>query len=88
MKTKKFISKIKEYLGLDDLEVKSKRKSVTVLLKKLKLKHEELTQSVKEHIKEEALNEELDIIALHVKKAEDILKKLNQKRAKKDKEKI
>ena len=88
MKTKKFIANIKAYLGLDDLEIKSKRKSVNVLLKKLKSKHAQLTQSLKEDIQEQELNEELDIIALHIKKAEAILKKLNEKKEKKNQEKI
>ena len=48
MKTKKFIESIKEYLGLEELEIKSKRKSVKVLLEKLKHRHEALIS--KKHI--------------------------------------
>lgn len=84
MKAKKFITNIKEYLGLHTFDIKGKRKSVKILLKKLKYKHEELSQSIGKNIDEKELNEEIEIIALHIKKAEGILTKLNEKRAKKE----
>lgn len=88
MKVKKFIANIKEYLGVDELGIKSKRKSVIVLLEKLEFRHQALHKERGKLQGEQALDEELDIIALHIKKAEDILIKLNEKKAKKDKEKI
>ena len=84
MKAKKFIANVKEYLGLEEFDIKGKRKSVTILLEKLKLKHRELNQDINKNKDEKELYEELDIIALHIKKAEAILKKLNEKRAKKE----
>jgi len=42
MKVKKFIANIKEYLGVDELGIKSKRKSVIVLLEKLDFRHQTL----------------------------------------------
>ncbi len=84
MKAKKFIANIKEYLGEHEFDIKGKRKSVTALLKKLKFKHEELSQNINKNIDKKELNEEIEIIALHIKKAEAILTKLNKKRAKKE----
>ncbi len=77
MKVKKFIDRAKEYLGLHEFEKKGKKKSVEILLDKLKLKHEEITQEIKKKSDEKELIEELDIISLHIKKAEKILEKLN-----------
>lgn len=77
MKVKKFIDNIKEYLELHEFEKKSKKKSVKILLKKLKLKYADIAKDLEAKPEEKELIEELDIISLHIKKAEKILEKLN-----------
>lgn len=77
MKVKSFIEKIKAYLDLHKFEKKGKKKSVAILLEKLKSKHSEISQKLKENRDQKELQEELDIISIHIKKAEKILEKLN-----------
>ncbi len=77
MKVKEFIKSVKAYLGLHDFEKKGKKKSVAILLEKLKLKHDEISQNLKKNSKQKELIEELEIISLHIQKAEKILEKLN-----------
>jgi len=81
VKVKKFIAKAKEYLGLHEFDIKGKRKSVTILVEKLRAKDEELRQNKGKNRDEKELHEELEIIDLHIKKAEEILTKLNKKKA-------
>jgi len=80
MKVKKFINRVKDFLGLDDFEKANKKKSVKNLLHKLKVRRKQLSkflkkQSQKKRRKE--IQEELDIVSLQIKKGRVILKKLN-----------
>jgi hypothetical protein len=77
VKVKEFIQSVKEYLGLHEFEKKGKKKSVKILLEKLKLKSVEITREVEKKPEQSALIEELEIVSLHIKKAEKILEKLN-----------
>jgi hypothetical protein len=77
VKAKKFINSVKEYLGLHDFEKKGKKKSVAILLEKLKLKYDEINKEIEKKSDKKELIEELEIISLHIKKAEKILEKLN-----------
>ena len=77
MKVKEFVENIKAYLGLHEFEKKGKKKSVKILLEKLKQKLEEITLEIEKRPEEKELIEELEIISLHIKKAEKILEKLN-----------
>ncbi len=77
MKVKEFIESIKVYLGLHEFEKKGKKKSVKILLEKLKQKNDEITLELEKKPEEKELIEELEIISLHIKKAEKILEKLN-----------
>jgi len=75
----KFIQNVKEYLNLEDFEKKTKKKAVKSLLKKLRTKRKKIKNELKEtkeKLKKKELNEELDIIALQIKKGKKILKDL------------
>jgi predicted nucleic acid-binding Zn-ribbon protein len=79
---KKFISNVKEILELDEFENEGKKKSVKRLLKKLRVRKEDLEKSAKKESdkkKQKALKEELRIITLQIKKGEKILEALNKK---------
>lgn len=82
MGVSRFIQSVKEYLGLEDFEKSSKKKSVKSLLKKLRTKRKELKKNVAgklEKKEKQALEEELEIIALQIQKGKKILNELNAK---------
>jgi hypothetical protein len=80
MGVKKFIRDIANSLGLNNIVLSSKKKSLKELIKKLKKRRLENFASLREvsdHINYMELQEEVDIISLQIKKAEKILKKLD-----------
>lgn len=85
MGIKKFIESAKESLGLDELKISGKKKSLKILLKKLDLKKEKIEKSLDKKLEKKEkkeLKEELDIISLQIKKGNKMLDKLNAKSAK------
>ena len=77
-----FIQSVKEYLSLKDFEKSSKKKSVKSLLKKLRTKRKELKKTLAitiEKKQKKALEEELEIVALQIKKGKNILHELDAK---------
>jgi len=74
MKVGKFIDDIKEYLGLEEFEKIDKKRSVEILLENLESKYEQMSQKLKKTPEDVELQEEVDIISLHIKKAKKILK--------------
>jgi len=82
MGIKKFISSVKESLGLDKFEKAGKKKSIKRLLEKLKSKKKTLDKTAKKKLdkkEKKELKEELAIITLQIKKGEKILDELNSK---------
>ena len=76
----KFISRVKELLELDEFEKAGKKKSVKRLLEKLRARERELNEALsRKPKKKEAkeIKEELEIIAVQIKKGEKILGRLN-----------
>ncbi len=76
----KFIDSAKGFLGLDEFEKSSKRKSIKSLLKKLRAKKDKLSKLENKSLNDKALKdkkEELEIISIHIKKGEKILESLN-----------
>jgi len=76
---KKFIESVRESLGIDELEKASKKKSIKKLLKKLNAKKLDMTEELKttaDKKHKKVLEEELQIIACHIKNGNKILKKL------------
>ncbi len=74
MGIKKFISHVKEFLSLDKSINSNKKKSIKQLLKKLKKRRVEVYKLIENASKEDKLilEEELEIISLHIKKGKDI----------------
>jgi len=83
MGIKQFIKNVQSTLGLKDFNKEGKKKSLKVLLKKLDRRknsiHKSLESSKKKKEKEE-FQEELEILALQIKKGEKLLQKLNSNR--------
>ena len=80
MKVKKFINRVKDFLGLDDFKKANKKKSVKNLLNKLKTRRKRLSKVLKKQQQKKRrkeIQEELDIVSLQIKKGRMILKKLN-----------
>ena len=80
MGVKKFTRDVANSLGLNNLVVSSKKKSLKDLIKKLKKRRLENFASLREvsnHINYIELQEEIDIISVQIKKAEKILNKLS-----------
>ncbi|MEA1914047.1 MAG: hypothetical protein U9N30_01910 [Campylobacterota bacterium] len=79
MNIKKFIKKVKTTLGLGKFEKANEKKYIKSLLKKLRLKKAatlkllEIKRTKKE---KKEINEDLEIIELHIKKGEKLLTKL------------
>ncbi len=76
----KFINRVKELLELDEFEKAGKKKSVKRLLEKLRARERELNEALsRKPKKKEAkeIKEELEIIAVQIKKGEKILGRLN-----------
>ena len=80
MNIAKFIEDVIESLGLDDIEKPSEKRSMRKLLKKLNAKKEKIVKALEKKpvkkVKRE-LQEEFDIVALQIKKAQKILDKLS-----------
>jgi len=79
MSIKKFIKNVKHTLGLNGYAVEGKKKSLKVLLKKLKERKKSIDRSLKSSLgKKETkeLKEELEIVNLQIKKGENILHEL------------
>jgi len=83
MKTNVFIDNVKELLGIDIDEHKSKKKSVKSLLKKLYAKRKKTLKELSIRKDDKDLQLELSIIDLKIKKGQKILKKIKEKKAKK-----
>jgi len=79
---KKFIQSVTESLGLGELKVSGKKKSLKSVLKKLNAKKKKIEKSLDEKLElkeKKELKEELAIISLQIKKGKKILNKLNNK---------
>jgi len=81
MGVKKFIQNVLESLKITDFEITSKKKSLKALLSKLKKKRVDVLRELKNEssdkkIKE--LNEELELITLHIKKGKNRLEDLKK----------
>ncbi len=80
MSVKKFITDVKNYLGLDDFKKSGKKKSIKRLLEKLRSRKEILDKTPRKNLNKKelkALKEEQAIITLQIKKGEKILDELN-----------
>lgn len=76
MGIKKFIKKVKQTLGLISYEVEGKKKSLKDLLKKLNNRKKSINKSLKSSLgkkEKKALEEELEIVSLQIKKGKKIL---------------
>jgi hypothetical protein len=76
MGIKKFIKKVKQTLGLISYEVEGKKKSLKDLLKKLNNRKKNINKSLKSSLgkkEKKALEEELEIVSLQIKKGKKIL---------------
>ena len=76
MSIKKFIKNVTKMLGLDDIEGKSKKKSLKKLLDKLEARQKSIKNTPKKKLsikEKKALSEERKIINLQIKKAKKIL---------------
>jgi len=85
MGIKKFIKKVQLSLGLNDYIIEDKKKSLMDLLKKLNERKKIIKKSLKKSLdskEEQALNEELDIVCLQIKKGKKILHKLYTEKSK------
>lgn len=79
MSVKKFIHKVLESLNIDSFELKSKKKSLKTLLRKLKTKRVKILQELeyeKDKEKRDIIKEELDLITFHIEKGKKKLNKL------------
>ena len=71
MGVKKFIHNVLESLNMDDFELKSKKKSLKTLLRKLKKRRVKLLRELEfesNQDKRVPIKEELEIITFHIKK--------------------
>ena len=85
MNIKKFIESVKASLNIEDFEKAGKKKSVKRLLEKLISRKEILNNAPKKRLskkEKKALEEELTIISLQIKKGENILDELNSQDSK------
>jgi hypothetical protein len=76
MGIKKFIKKVKQTLGLISYEVEGTKKSLKDLLKKLNNRKKNINKSLKSSLgkkEKKALEEELEIVSLQIKKGKKIL---------------
>lgn len=80
MGTKKFITRVTEFLGLEVMETTKKKKTLKILIKSLENKksrlHKILNKKISKKRKKE-LEEEYDIVSIHLKKGRKVLQKLN-----------
>ena len=85
MNIKKFIENVKASLNIETFEKTGKKKSVKRLLEKLRSRKEKLNNVAKKRLskkEKKALEEELAIISLQIKKGENILDELNSQDSK------
>jgi len=78
--TKKFITKLRSSFALNDVNAEKKRKSLQVLLEKLNKRRISIMKSMGTTLEKQKLQEDLDIITLHIKKAEKLLHSLSSKK--------
>ena len=79
MGVKKFIKKVKHTLGMNNVVIENKKKSLKDLLKKLNERKKIIKKSLKKSLdskEEKELNEELDIVCFQLKKGKKMLHKL------------
>lgn len=79
MGVKKLVKKIVKFLNLSEFKTKGKRKSLRILLCKLKKKRMQVLKELLQDMdkkREKELQEELQLIALHIEKVENKLTSL------------
>ncbi|MBU1659593.1 hypothetical protein KKG72_11185 [bacterium] len=81
MGVKKFIDSVIEFLNLDSFKMLSKKKSIKNLLRQLRNRRAKIYRKLKENAdnskKKKELLEELEIIAIQIKKGKKILDDLD-----------
>ncbi|MBN2816989.1 MAG: hypothetical protein JXQ67_09920 [Campylobacterales bacterium] len=80
MGAKKIIKNIADFLNLTNFTINGKKRSLKDLLKKLKEKRVKILRALKNECSEEeekALNEELELISFHIRKAKKKLEDLS-----------
>ena len=83
MGIKKFISNVVKSLNLENNLASGKKKSLKSLIEKLEKREQEIDKRLKKETDEDIiiqLQEELDIIALYIKKSNKSLEKLKNKK--------
>ena len=83
MGAKKFITKVTEFLGLEVMEISKKKKTLKELIKNLENKKSQLNKSLHKKInkkRKKVLEEEYEIVLIHLKKGHKLLQKLNQEK--------
>ena len=81
MGVKKFIQNVLESLKITDFEITSKKKSLKALLSKLKKKRVDILKELQKEPSDKQkteLNEELELISLHIKKGKKRLEELKR----------
>jgi FixJ family two-component response regulator len=73
MSTEKLLNHIKPLFTIKDLEKESKKKSLQDLLIKLKERKKSILKALEKPKNNKALQEDLNIISLHIKKGERLL---------------
>ena len=79
MGTKKFITKVTEFLGLEVMETTKKKKTLKKLIKNLGNKRSQIRKSLNKKInkkRKKLLEEEYEIVSIHLKKGRKILHEL------------
>jgi len=79
MGVKKFIKNVIENIGIANFELKNKKKSLKELLIKLKQKRVAVLKELKNDLdekEEQRLQEELELLSLHIRKAKKRLNSL------------
>jgi len=78
--TKHFIKNLKSSFAFKDINVDKKKKSLQVLLEKLNKRKISIMKSMGTSLEKQKLQEDLDIITLHIKKGEKLLHDLSSKK--------
>lgn len=79
MGTKKFITKVTELLGLEVTETTKKKKTLKQLIKNLEKKKGQINKSLNKKInkkRKKILEEEYEIVSIHLKKGRKLLHEL------------
>ncbi|MAD41764.1 MAG: hypothetical protein CL623_05165 [Arcobacter sp.] len=79
MSAKKFITKVTEFLGLEVMETTKKKKTLKKIIKNLDNKKRQIKKSLNKKIskkRKKLLEEEYEIVSIHLKKARKLLHKL------------